>query len=148
MDPFNEHQKDVRQRVDSLCKAVFVLAGGALTISIGIFTNAKIVLTEYLKCILTLSWWSLFICIISLVLVLFTVITRDYFFGEKWRKSYQGESKDLTGNPGVLEKIIWLLSIVGLIAFITGYFLLAYVATNAINTQQETMVPIGCWLGA
>jgi len=37
---FSAHQEDVRRRLDSLVRAVFVLANGMLAISIGIFVNS------------------------------------------------------------------------------------------------------------
>ena len=37
IDRFSAYQTDTRQRVDTLIKSIFVLSGGALTISIGVF---------------------------------------------------------------------------------------------------------------
>jgi hypothetical protein len=39
LELFNSHQEDVRRRVDSLGKAILILAGGTLTVSIEIFTG-------------------------------------------------------------------------------------------------------------
>lgn len=59
---FNQHQQDARGRLDTIAKAVFLLAGGALTLSINAFTGKDSVpidceLAAYLK----LSWGFLFL---------------------------------------------------------------------------------------
>jgi len=41
LEQFNTHQQDIRARTDSLARAVFVLSGGALSISIGIFAKVN-----------------------------------------------------------------------------------------------------------
>jgi len=65
LELFNAHQEDVRRRADSLAKAIFVLSGGTLTVSIGIFTGGSAPeLTTDLLCVLKASWWSLFFAII------------------------------------------------------------------------------------
>lgn len=76
-EQFNAHQEDVRRRADSLVRAVFILAGGALTISIGFLgDSSSSILTEKLILILQASWWALFATIISLACALVVVISR------------------------------------------------------------------------
>ena len=134
IEQFNLHQADLKGRVDSFVKAIFVLSGGALTISIGLFTDStKITLTDCLKEILQFSWWALFIAIISLVLVQFITIIRDYFFGERWRENLDGANNDVTGKPGIADTVILLLGFLGLIGFVGGMLSLAYVSTKIIN---------------
>ena len=41
LELFNAHQEDVRRRADSLAKSIFVLSGGTLTVSIGVFTGSS-----------------------------------------------------------------------------------------------------------
>lgn len=62
LEQFNAHQQDVSARTDSLAKAIFVLSGGALSISIGIFSNLDKI-PKYTASVLKLSWWSLTITI-------------------------------------------------------------------------------------
>lgn len=90
LEQFNSHQQDIRSRVDSLAKAVFVLSGGALSISIGIFSTSRSI-PECVQSILKLSWWSLTFTILSLVMMLFVGIARDYLFGEQWRNQLDGK---------------------------------------------------------
>ena len=134
LEQFNLHQADTKSRVDSLVKAIFVLSGGALTISIGLFTDtSKIKLTESLKDTLQISWSALFTAIISLVLVQFIMIARDYSFGELWRKNMNGANNDVSGQPGIADKLLWAFGVLGLIGFLAGMLSLAYVSIMVIN---------------
>lgn len=133
LELFNAHQEDVRRRADSLVRAIFILAGGTLTLSITIFTGEKAPeLGPDLMCALKVSWWALFLSIMLLVLGLTTIIARDYAFGEKWRKRLNGENVDATGNPTFIEVVIWALAILGLLAFLVGLLGQAYVAGNVL----------------
>lgn len=130
---FNAHQEDVRRRADSLARAIFVLAGGTLTLSITIFTGEKAPeLNTDLMCALKASWWALFLSILFLVLTLTTIIARDYALGERWRKKLNGENVDASGNPTMIEVVIWILAIAGLLAFLMGLLGQAYVASNVL----------------
>lgn len=132
LEQFNLHQQDVRSRVDSLARAVFVLSGGALSISIGLFSNHSDI-TQYAKFVLKLSWWSLTITILSLVVMLFLVIARDYIFGEQWRNQLDGNNESANGRHPVADSFIWLFAVMGLVGFVVGYIGLAYTATSALS---------------
>ncbi|MCK8515851.1 hypothetical protein M0534_05870 [Methylonatrum kenyense] len=134
LELFNALTEDTRKRADSLAKAVFVLSGGALTVSIGIFTSQTApTLTSVLLDVLKWGWVALFLAIISLVLCLLTIIWRDYSFAERWRKKLDGEDLDTSGTPGIADTLIWGLGVLGIAAFVTGMFCLAYVSVGVIE---------------
>lgn len=132
---FNQHQQDVRNRADSLGKAVFVLAGGALTVSIGIFLKSdRLPLSDSALLAIKYSWWLLFAAIVFGVAMLATIIVRDYRFGERWRKVLDKlPNIDASGKPAKLEVLIVVLGVLGIIAFILGMFGLAFVATETVT---------------
>ena len=132
LEQFNTHQQDVRARTDSLARAVFVLSGGALSISIGIFVKVNN-LSECAVSVLKLSWWSLTFTIISLVIMLSIVICRDYFFGERWRAQRNGKIENAEKDNTIVDTFVWMFAILGLLGFLVGYISLAYVATSAIS---------------
>lgn len=133
LEIFNAHQEDVRRRADSLARAIFILAGGTLTLSIRIFTGHEAPhLSADLICALKVSWWALFLSIVFLVLALTAIIARDYAFGERWRKKLNGENVDASGSPTAVEVVIWLLAIIGLLGFLVGLLGQAYVAGNLL----------------
>jgi hypothetical protein len=133
-EQFNAHQEDVRRRADSLVRAIFVLAGGALTVSIGFFGgSSRSLLSQDLIPILQASWWGLFVSILSLASSLVVVIGRDYAFGERWRAKLYGNRQDAPNDPGWCELLIWILAVVGFIGFILGMVGLAYVASASVS---------------
>ncbi len=133
LELFNSHQEDVRRRADSLARAIFVLAGGTLTVSIGIFTSDSApAFSSDLSCVLKGSWWALISSIVFLVLALTMIIARDYAFGERWRKRINGLNIDISGSPTFVEVVIWLLALFGLFCFLLGLLGQAYVATNVL----------------
>jgi hypothetical protein len=131
---FNQVQEDTRRRADTLARAVFIIAGGALTVSIGIFARSdRPSMTDFHLVILQLSWWCLFGTILVLTLALFVMLVRDYPLGERWRKQLHGENTDASGQPGWADVILWTLGGLGMLLFIGGMLGLAYTATAAIS---------------
>lgn len=133
-EQFNAHQADIRGRADSLVRAVFVLAGGSLTVSIGFFRGSSSgLLSADLIPILQASWWGLFISILSLSSSLVALIARDYAFGERWRQKIDGKRQDAPNEPSWCEWLIWILAATGFACFIFGMLGLAYVASATVS---------------
>lgn len=121
MEIFNAHQEDTRKRTEFLAKAVFLIAGSALTLSINLFLSAdapKLSL-DYV-CILRNGWWALFASMVLYILVLSVMLIRDYAFGERWRQKLNGQNVDASGNPGWPDAIMWTLGILAMAAFFFG----------------------------
>lgn len=135
LELFNQHQEDLRGRTDSLAKAMFVLAGGALTVSIGLFmSKERLPVSDYAISVLQVSWWLLFVSIMSGVLSLSIMILRDYFLGERWRRKNEGEpNMDVSGRPGVYDAFLFLFSFTAVLSFIGGFGCLAYVSTITVG---------------
>ncbi|PMM13813.1 hypothetical protein BCT62_25375 [Vibrio splendidus] len=133
---FNQHQQDVRTRTDSLAKAIFVLSGGSLTVSIGIFLKGEPLPLAHCSLIaLKYSWWSLFASIALGVAMLTTIIVRDYRFGERWRKVLDNVSNmDISGTPRTFEFFIIIFGVLAILSFILGIFGLAFVATETVSS--------------
>lgn len=131
---FNAHQEDTRKRAEFLAKAVFLIGGGALTLSINLFlsTNAPKLSSDYV-CILRNGWWALFVSMMLFVLVLGVMLTRDYAFGERWRKKLNGQNIDVSGSPSWPDVIMWALGILAIIAFFFGLGSLAWVSSALLG---------------
>ena len=83
---FSSHQADTRNRVDTLAKAIFVLSGGALTVSLGIFLRESApLLTPVQTLVLKLSWWGLFGGMAGFALIVAILIVQAFLLGEVWR---------------------------------------------------------------
>ncbi len=129
LEQFNAHQEDVRRRVDSLVRSIFLLSGGALTLSIGLFAGGKVQLHDQalLEC-LRQSWWALFVSITLLTAALVSIIIRDYAFGERWRRQLDGGPE--AAHYMWQEWLIVTLAILGILVFLGGMLGLAWVATG------------------
>jgi hypothetical protein len=58
---YASHQADTRKRVDTLAKAIFLLSGGSLTVTLGIFLRESApVLSSDQTLLLRLALWALF----------------------------------------------------------------------------------------
>lgn len=134
LDQFNSHQEDTRKRTDSLAKSVFLLSGGALTLSIGVFLRKEsqeipMELVTWLK----RAWFSLFMSITLFVLVLSVMIIRDYYFGELWRKELNGKANSSENSPGCFDVIMWVLGLLAILCFLFGFGALAWVACSLLT---------------
>lgn len=136
LEEFNKHQQDTRTRTDSFTKALFVLSGGALSISIGLFLNSKSQLSADLVFYLQFSWGVLATTILSLVVMLFLIIARDYRFGKRWRLYLDGKLEGRPENHAPWDRVIWLLGIISLVSFVLGFGLLVYSAITFLEVAK------------
>ena len=129
---FNQHQQDARGRLDTIAKSVFLLAGGALTLSINAFTGKDALPLSYeLATHLKISWGFLFYSMVAFLLVIASVLLDMFVFGERWRKQLDGGKEAQHFRIEVFQMI---LAVTGLISFILGFGFMAYVAIGMLNT--------------
>jgi hypothetical protein len=129
---------------------LFVLSGGALTISIGIFLRPDApVLTPEQSQLLKWSWTLLFGSIFAGAVLMLVMICQGYADAAAViRKINSGEpgptASSLAGR--LVQQFNWLIGISGVVAFLFGLGLLAYVSVSAI-TQQRQNPPAAheCW---
>jgi hypothetical protein len=120
--------KELRGRVDSLAGAVFLIAGGALTLSISILLNLK-ESTPSIKCYaadISLAWYTLLCSIISFIALKMWLIAQAFMRGVMPAEKY---------NPTVkyTNTVAWLVGLVGLGAFILGMYKLVVVAVGVVH---------------
>jgi hypothetical protein len=133
IDTFNQHQADVRNRLNFLVQCVLLLGGGALTASITVFTGSRTIkLIGNQPNVLAFSWWALVTSMCLAVVVVAIVLLRDYALGERWRKSLDDPSIDAGGSPGWVEVLIITLGLASLVSFLSGFIGIGYVATSVV----------------
>lgn len=133
LEQFNQHQIDTRNRLNFLVQSVLLLAGGALTASIAVFTGSRnIQLTDSLALYLGCAWWALVICICFAIVVIAIVVLRDYWFGEQWRKQLNDPTYVVNDAPGIADLAIIVLGLLSLLSFLAGFVGIAYVATQVV----------------
>lgn len=115
--------KELRGRIDSLSNAVFLIAGGALTLSISVLLRIKetgVDMSSYAEPAAS-AWHMLLVSIISFV-TLKTVLIGQSFA--------RGLMKPETYNPTIkyTNTLGWLVGLGGLTFFIWGMYRLVRVA--------------------
>jgi len=146
IDRINTYQTDTRQRVDTLIKSIFVLSGGALTISISVFLRHEApkltpTITEFLQ----YSWYLLFFSLAAAAIILFIMIIQGYYFVKLWNSDRKtGEKKtDTSLKLKISRGINWTFGVTGFIAFLIGLGMLAFVSATAIDTNHHTTLKNG-----
>lgn len=133
LEVFNQHQADARNRLNFLVQCVLLLAGGALTASVTVFTGSRTIkLSGCQPEVLAISWWALIASMCLAIVVVAIVLLRDYALGERWRRSFSDPSVDASGTPGWVEKVIIVSGIISLVAFLSGFIGIGYVATSVV----------------
>jgi heme/copper-type cytochrome/quinol oxidase subunit 2 len=120
-----EAWKEIRGRVDSIANALFLVAGGALSVSIAVLLGKdgpKI--PESAKFLITVSWYLLLYAVVAFVFIKGILVVQAY------------KSNANTPNRASWHRVTtwanWLLGISGLIVFALGMFLLVRVAAVAL----------------
>lgn len=133
-DQFNAHQQDMRNRAIILVKIILLVAGGALSISIGVFTNTgSPSLSAFSVHALQGSWICLFGTILLLITSMVVIIARDYCFGERWRRVLHDQTNEAKEVIVWVEYLIWGTAIVGYICFLAGMLGLTVVAYSVVG---------------
>lgn len=142
LEAFTVHQTKVREQIESLLKSVFLLSGTALTISIGLFNSPLgLKISTEAKCALKISWGSLFVSIVVLVLSLSLITFENYRFGMRWLRLLTAAKdqrpvkadEDLNDDGASLTKSIEILLCIGILLFLMGMLGLAWAAVSILH---------------
>ena len=121
IEQFNQHQMDTKARFNFLVQSVFLLAGGALTASIAVFTGSRTIALGYVQgVVLGVGWWSLVASICLALISSFLVVLRDYLLGERWRKVLDGLADSAKDAPGKMDAAILVCGVGSLAFFLAG----------------------------
>lgn len=123
----NQEWEEVRSRIDSLASAVFVLSGGALSISIGlVFGHTELVSSEPTAGgVLLWAWWLLVYPIMAFVFLKANVIVQKYILLDH-------PERHETVRP-ITNGISWLFGVSGVLSFCAGMVCLVVVAQSLVN---------------
>lgn len=111
--------RDLRSRVDTLAKAIFLIAGGAVTLSVNLYLNKRDILccvVAYLK----ISWISLLASIVLFSFVIGFMILQGYICGEFYRAKIRNRDFSDAEPARWLDVISLIIGILGFVAFIVG----------------------------
>lgn len=146
LDRLSAFESETRRRVDTLIKALFVLSGGALTISIGIFLRpeAPQLLPWQIRC-LQWSWGLIFYSLAAPATLMLIMIIQGYWQARTWgyrEHLREGAAPRKLGVPWwrtmqSLRKINWVIGLTGFVAFLVGLGLLALVSVSAVTLPRK-----------
>ncbi len=119
--------RELRSRVDSIANAIFLIAGGALSISIPVILSNKseFFITEQVICLITWSWYCLLGSMLLFVLLKAYLVFEAYLL--------QTKTDFLNRNLGRLKALGGVIGFAGFAAFSVGLYLLVRAAVTAVN---------------
>lgn len=124
----HEEWERIRARVDSLANAVFLIAGGALSVSISVMVSAKKsgVVPEAASSIATTGWF----CLLAAIILFVTL--KVHMIGQAFLLHVKTEVADK--NNSLLNSLGWFWGIGGFAMFVWGLMQLVRAASIVISS--------------
>lgn len=119
----------MRSRTDSIANAVFLIAGGALSLSITVLLNSQLMtlMTEEALSIARLSWYSLLTSIVLALILKIQMVLELYIYHEnedfasRWRQ--------------VFNRAGWFIGITSFLLFTYGMYSLIKMAVVLLSSN-------------
>ena len=123
-----EEWKETRGRVDSIANAIFLIAGGALTLSVSVLLSNKAdgLITEQAASIAASAWRWLLGAIVTFLTLKGEMVLHAYLF--------QFHTGFVNKHLNKFNISSWLIGGFGFIAFVVGLIKMVNVATLIIMT--------------
>jgi hypothetical protein len=135
-DRLLDFSSETRQRVDTFIKALLVLAGGALTVSIGVFLRPDAPYLDSGQALyLRRAWGLIFYSLAAEASLMAVMIVQGYWESSTWLKG--ARSRRERGLRLLVQVVNWFLGASGFLAFLVGLGFLAYVSATAITSQPR-----------
>ena len=123
-----EEWKEIRGRVDSISSAIFLIAGGALSISISIMLTNKAsgLITPDIASKASTGWYLLMSSIILMLFLKFNLVFIAFML--------QFNTAFVNKNLRTLNGIGWLIGVSGFALFVCGVWFMISAATCILNS--------------
>lgn len=123
----NDDWKELRSRVDSIANAIFLVAGGALSLSINVILGNKTALhmTAQVLSLTQAAWYCLLTAIVLFLLLKVHLVWQAYL------RQFAGSF--FNRNLVVLNRVGWSIGIIGFVAFVLGMVAMVRSAVAAIG---------------
>lgn len=132
-DLYQEYEKDIRIRADNFAKGIFFIAGGSLTLSIGIFTRPDRPILAGTELVWPkVAWAAPFSSVACLMLVQLILLIRSSRYAGAWARKLKKEQSQYP-NQSVSGNAAWVFGLLGFGACLLGLFLLAYVSVSVLK---------------
>jgi hypothetical protein len=119
--------REIRSRADSIASAVFLISGGALSLSISVILGNKDsgFITSKVACLATISWYTLLAAVVLFLLLKGHMIFQAYLL--QFKPDY------LNNHLRLLNGVGWTIGILGFVAFCIGMAILVQTAVVAVH---------------
>ena len=123
-----EEWKEIRSRIDSISNAVFIISGGALSLSISVLLSNKAsgLISPTAACKAASAWYWLLASVIIFLLLKAKLILQSYML--------QFHTEFVNRHIYKFNYLGWAVGIAGFIAFVVGFIQLVNVAVLVIST--------------
>jgi len=124
----NEDWKEIRSRVDSIANTIFLLAGGALSLSISVIVSnkSKDYITAQVSDVASTSWYLLLFSILIFLFLKTFLVFQAYLLQTNTKLADKWNTK--------LNVLGWIVGIAGLVCFLAGMIQIVRAASLAIGT--------------
>ncbi len=119
----NSTLTDLRRRVDTLAKSIYLIGGGAIVLSVNLYLVKKGQLDKVL-CYLKTSWILFGISIFLFAVVTGLLIFQGFTSSEFYRKKIENNEKIEEQPKRSLDKVALVCGILGFLSFVLGLFFL------------------------
>jgi hypothetical protein len=125
----NEDWREIRSRADSIANAVFLVAGGALSLSISIILDKKSepFITPAVAQLASQAWYFMLASVILFLLVKAHLVLQAFLL--------QVATEFVNRRNGWLNSVGWVLGIIGLGCFAWGLVQMVRAAAVAVAIQ-------------
>lgn len=115
--------REIRSRVDSIANAVFLIAGGALSLSVSVLVGGKAsgIVSAQVADLASTSWYCLLGAVIFFLLLKADLVLQAFLL--------QFKTEFVNHNLGKLNAAAWVLGLIGFVLFIVG---LGYMVQTAV----------------
>lgn len=130
---WNSYLRDTRSRVDGLIRAVLLVAGGALTLSVGAFLRGDHpLLTLDQLCTLKWAWGLLTLSMVGVLSVALISLASSDLHGKRWGIWLKNKQRGELKQPKIAPWAAWGVGLLAFGCLIVGLELLARVAVNGV----------------
>lgn len=125
----HEDWVEIRARVDSISSGVFLVAGGALTLSISAIFNFKTSNHAFPLSLIETATWSWRLLLASMLIF---IVLKAHLIGQSYLRGTMPAEKfnRIVNRTNYLG---WTIGVLGLAFFVSGMFLIINVATGVIS---------------
>lgn len=129
----NSFIQHTNSRIDGLIRAVLLVAGGALSLSVGAFLRKEHPeLSPILSDQLHWAWRLLALSMVGVLITLLMTLIFGNLHSERWGEWLKGDQREELKQPKYQSVIPWVIGLLAFGSLIGGMWLLIEVATQTL----------------